>query len=148
MGNDRFIYDHLRRVSLWPRRIISHSKWCDRIKERPIVESTYIDEDFLKTQLKRQRGVCFYCKFKMQVFNRRRHDGLTAERLDMCKSHTKENTVLCCSACNCRKFTKESLNKTRTKKYLRNRKKRAVAISEIHNEICKFDSSRRGVFVR
>ena len=148
MVNSRFIYDHLRRVSLWPRRIISHSKWCDRVKERPVVESAYIDEDFLKNQIKRQRGSCFYCKYKMQVFNRKLHNGLTVERLDMAKPHTKENTVLCCSACNCRRFTQESLTKPRTKKYLRKRKKRALAISEIHDEIRKFDSSRRGVFVR
>ena len=144
---NRFIYDHLRRISLWPRRIVSHSKYSDRRQERPIIESEYIDEEFLKNRNKKQKGRCFYCKFQMQKYDRKAHDGLTCERLDMNQPHTKTNVVLCCSSCNCRKFTPESLTRKKTKKYLRNRKKRANTLKEIHDEICKYSVSRRGAFV-
>ena len=141
---DKFYYDLFRRNKLWAKRIVSHSRCSDRAADRTITNN-YITEQFLKDRVKKQRNKCHYCSFKMQTYNRRRHNGLTGERLDMALPHDKSNVVLCCYACNVRKFTPQNLIRPKTINYLARRKKQADAIRKIHAEICQFTDSRRAI---
>ena len=143
---DRFIYDYFRRMNLWPRRIVSHAKCSDRFYDREFLAVEYIDPQFLVNRLKRQKRKCHYCTTLMQIYNRRAHDGLTCERLDMQLPHTKRNVVLCCSACNCRRFTPKSLLTPRNIKYITQRTRHAHALKQVLKTIRSLDDSRRSTY--
>jgi 5-methylcytosine-specific restriction endonuclease McrA len=127
--------------------MISHAKWCDRREKREYQENGYITVLFLQTQVKKQKNNCHYCNTKMQLYNRRAHHGLTCERLDMKLPHSQNNVVLCCSACNSRRFTPESLRRPKNRFYINQRKKHAKALKETHTEIQKYSNTRRGTYV-
>jgi hypothetical protein len=48
-----------------------------------------------------QHDYCAFCGEKMQTQKRKRRNGLTIDRLDSTKGHTRENCVLSCWDCNC-----------------------------------------------
>lgn len=48
-----------------------------------------------------QHDYCAFCGEKMQTQKRKRLNGLTIDRLDSTKGHTRENCVLSCWDCNC-----------------------------------------------
>ena len=79
------------------------SKQHDTDKGRTWEETDYVTATFLLDKLKEQEGVCFYCGCEMQTMNRQADDGLTIERLDNNIAHTKDNCVLACFECNCKK---------------------------------------------
>ena len=47
-----------------------------------------------------QKHKCHYCDKTMQVWDRKKADGCTIERLDNKFGHTHKNCVLACSHCN------------------------------------------------
>jgi len=143
---NKSIYDLLRRNRIWPKRIISHSKSADRDANREFDIEQYIDEVFLISQRKKQRNQCTYCKTSLQTINRKLHNGLTVERMDNALAHLKNNCVLCCSSCNCRRFTVCSLESTKNQKYLKQRMKFAGALRGTFKQILKYNDSRRSCY--
>jgi hypothetical protein len=83
----------------WWVHIISDSRRCDKLKGFD-VSSDYIDAEYLKSTRQKQHNGCGYCGIKMKDKNRKAPDGLTVERLDNFKPHTKENCILVCHHCN------------------------------------------------
>ena len=88
----------------WPKKIIWNSKKSDANKNRPWVESDYVTAEFLLKKYEEQEGACIWCGIEMQMRNRQLDDGLTIERIDNSLAHTKDNCVLACFSCNCKKW--------------------------------------------
>jgi hypothetical protein len=124
---NRFTYDLLRRNKRWQHRIVSHSKSSDRNSERDWEPDSYITAEFLTNLRKIQNNLCFYCKYPLITFNRKQHNGLTVERLNNEIAHTKDNSKICCHACNCRKLTPARLQEAKIVSYLERRMKHGQA---------------------
>ena len=124
----RFDYDLLRRNKRWQHRIVSHSKCSDRNSERDWEPDSYITAEFLTNLRKIQHNLCLYCKYPLITFNRKQHNGLTVERLDNEIAHTRDNSRICCHACNCRKLTPARLLETKIIRYLERRRKHGQAL--------------------
>ena len=124
----RFEYDLHRRNKRWQQRIVSHSKCSDRKSKRNWEDNAYITAEFLTHLRTIQNNLCFHCKCPLITFNRKQHNGLTVERLNNKVAHTKENSKICCHACNCRKFTPSRLGDPEIVKYLERRMKHGQAL--------------------
>ena len=104
--------EHDYHVRTWAKRILTHSRRSDKLKDRPVIEQLYITEKQLHQLRKFQMNRCYYCNIEMQVNNRRQPNGLTSERLyPGCNPHTSDNVVLCCHKCNCSRVGKKNTNK-------------------------------------
>ena len=89
----------------WAKRCVAHSRRADRDKGRTIEQQTYVTETQLTNLRKHQKNQCFYCSQQMQVFNRRRPDGLTVERVNGMKHpHDCWNCILACHRCNSKRL--------------------------------------------
>ena len=128
---NRFDYDLIRRNKRWQHRIVSHSKSSDRNSEREWEDDTYITPDFLTFLRQFQNNLCFYCKYPLITYNRKKHNGLTVERIDNNIAHTKTNSKICCHACNCRKLTPTRLQNAKIVRYLERRRKHGQALIAI-----------------
>ena len=89
----------------WNTVMVKHSKESDTEKGRPWNEEEYVTAGFLLEKFQEQEGACFYCGCEMQIQDRMADDGLTIERLDNSIAHTRDNCVLACFECNCKKRT-------------------------------------------
>ena len=128
---NRFDYDLLRRNKRWQHRIVSHSKSSDRNSERTWEDDSYITPEFLTYLRQLQNNLCYYCKYPLITFNRKQHNGLTVERLNNEIAHTKNNSKICCHACNCRKLTPARLQNAKISRYLERRRKHGQALITI-----------------
>ena len=128
---NRFDYDLIRRNKRWQHRIVSHSKCSDRKSEREWEDDTYITAEFLTYLRQLQNNLCYYCKYPLITFNRKQHNGLTVERLNNEIAHTKNNSKICCHACNCRKLTPARLQNAKIVRYLERRRKHGQALIAI-----------------
>ena len=88
----------------WANRCCYLSKNSDARSNRTSDEP-YVTPERLLTLRILQNNKCWYCDTELQVFNRKQPNGLTIERLDNKKSHTRSNCILCCHRCNCRKLS-------------------------------------------
>ncbi len=146
MRSERFDYDLERRRRLWARRMVSHSKYADRVAGRNYNENTYITAIELKSLRKKQKNRCCYCDVSMQTYNRSLWNGLTIERIDSSLPHASLNCRICCHTCNCKRFDKKNITLYRNRKYLQDRKRQAKAVREVLCDITKFHDSRRSCF--
>ena len=96
----------MRKSDEWQHRIVRDSKRSDLLKGH-YDPSNSIDTEFLLAQNEKQRTMCFYCEIPMAQHNRNIRQGLTLERLDVVKGHTKDNCVLCCKSCNSKKVHRD-----------------------------------------
>ena len=80
------------------------SKRADRRKGCNIDELDYITFEWMESEWTKQEHKCYYrhCKRLMQYKDCMLSNGLTIERLDNKKPHTKPNCVLACHHCNCK----------------------------------------------
>ena len=88
----------------WFNRCIYLSRQSDNRKNRTS-DKKYITGSRLRALRVLQDNKCFYCNIVLQINNRKRHDGLTIERLVNSEPHTISNVILCCSRCNCKRVS-------------------------------------------
>ena len=86
----------------WAHRATVHSRIADKKSNRLYQSNTFITPKRLEFLRDIQHNKCIYCYTPMQIENRRKPNGLTVERVDGKKPHTKNNVALCCFRCNCK----------------------------------------------
>ena len=89
-------------INKWQLMIIRASRSQDNKKNRTSKDE-YITPDFVQRLRKVMRSKCSYCRCLMQVKDRTLPDGLTIQRLDNARPHTKNNCTLACHKCNVRR---------------------------------------------
>ena len=88
----------------WPQKIVANSRVSDTNKKYSWDKSEYVTAKFPLNQYQLQEGICYWCGTEMQMRNRQLDNGLTIERLDNSLPHTRNNCVLACYQCNCKKW--------------------------------------------
>jgi len=91
----------------WAKKMVKSAKHADQKANRTYdaTDGSYIDVDFLKSQLEQQQALCIYCHEAMIYgigVDRRSPSGLTVQRIDNNIAHLKTNCVLACFQCNVR----------------------------------------------
>ena len=86
----------------WAYRACVHSRIADHNANRTYTVNTFITPPRLEFLRILQQNKCIYCHTHMQIQHRRKPNGLTVERVDGKKPHTKNNVALCCFRCNCK----------------------------------------------
>ena len=95
-----------RKVDRYPFRMIRDSKSADIASGRyQKVKDNYITPEYIQYLHNKQQNRCIYCAVFMDWINRKGENGLTVERVDVSIGHSKENCVLACLKCNCKKLT-------------------------------------------
>ena len=109
---NRDVQEQRYHMKTWAKRCLTHSRRSDTAAGREWYEQNYVTETQLKNLRTIQRNTCYYCDQPMQVFNRRRPDGLTVERIVGLKTpHLSDNIVLSCHRCNCKKMGNKTAHK-------------------------------------
>jgi hypothetical protein len=115
---NRDVQEQKYHMKTWAKRCLTHSRRSDKKYDRTCNDNTYITEQQLVNLRKFQDNKCFYCKIELQVFNRRRPDGLTVERLvGGSRPHNSDNVVLACHRCNCKRMGNKYAHKSPLKMY-------------------------------
>ena len=88
----------------WARRMVSHSRGSDALYNRlPANMLDYITPEYLHRLRDAQKNMCAFCTIDMQHHHRKLHDGITVQRLVNSHPHEKQNCLLACHSCNCRR---------------------------------------------
>ena len=88
----------------WARCMVCHSRDSDRKYGRlPTDMTDYIAPGFLQELRTAQQNRCFFCTIDMQHHFRKLHDGISIQRLVNSRPHNRENCVLSCFRCNCKR---------------------------------------------
>ena len=99
----------MRVADIWYNRIIRDSKSNDEKRKRPTDSPNYVTTDDLIRMLNEQQNKCNWCGVDMAWTHRRSTPhGLTLERFDNLKSHTRDNVCLCCKRCNSKRMTPQT----------------------------------------
>ena len=103
-SKNRDIQEQIYHMKTWAKRCLTHSKRSDNKYNRAWSTNNYVTEPQLVMLRKLQNNLCIYCDTKMQVFDRRRPNGLTIERIVAGnRAHDDFNVLLACHRCNCKR---------------------------------------------
>lgn len=131
---NRDVQEQKYHMKSWAKRCVHHSRRSDVAANRTFSEQEYVTETQLTHLRKIQKNRCYYCRIVLQVFNRRRPDGLTVERIvGLTTPHLSNNIVLCCHRCNCKKMGNRIKHKPPLQRYFEMWTKYKTGTPTIHS---------------
>jgi hypothetical protein len=94
------------RIRLYFNCKVSNYKQQDKKAKRELNNDDYVDEPWINDELLKNKYSCIFCKKHMELYIDEKSNvisNITVDRKDNNKSHTKQNSQLCCLNCNIKK---------------------------------------------